>query len=88
MVGADLEGLVSSHDQTGLAVLLVLEQTNVAGASLLPFAAVTIELEKLSAHLEGDLFSLLVRLGVDLLGELDNGLEVDISLLLFGLVLK
>jgi hypothetical protein len=65
----------------------VLEQTNVASATLLPLAALLDELEKLSAHLEGLLLGLLVGLGVNLLGQLDDRLEVDIlglgSLLLF-----
>jgi hypothetical protein len=87
VVGADLEGLVATHNQSGLAVLLVLEQTNVARTTLLPLAALLDELEKLSAHLEGLLLGLLVGLGVNLLGQLDDGLEVNIlglgSLLLF-----
>lgn len=78
VVGADLEGLVSAHDESGLAVLLVLEQADVAGAALLPLAALLDELEELGAHLEGLLLGLLVGLGLDLLGQLDDGLEVDI----------
>lgn len=45
MVGADLESLVSSHDQTSLAVLLVLQQTNVARPSLFPFPRISVKLE-------------------------------------------
>ena len=78
MVGADLEGLVSAHDKSGLAVLLVLQQTNIASTSLLPLAALLDELEKLGSHLEHLLLGLLVGLGLDLLGQLDNGLEVNI----------
>lgn len=78
MVGADLEGLVTAHDQAGLAVLLVLKQTDVTSASLLPLAGLLDELEKLGAHLEDLLLRLLVGLGLDLLGQLDDGLEVDI----------
>lgn len=87
VVGANLESLVSAHDKSGLAVLLVLEKTNIAGASLLPLTALTIELEEFGAHLEGDLLSFFVSLGVDLLGKLDNGLEVNIGFLLLGLIL-
>jgi len=78
VVSADLEGLVATHDQTGLAVLLVLEQTNVTSTALLPLAAVLDELEKLCAHLEELLLALLVGLGLDLLGQLDDGLEVNV----------
>lgn len=78
MVGADLEGLVASHDQSGLAVLLVLEQTDVTSTTLLPLAALLDELEKLGAHLESLLLSLLVGLGINLLGQLDDGLEVNV----------
>ena len=87
VVGADLEGLVAAHDQAGLAVLLVLEQTDVTSTTLLPLAALLDELEKLGAHLESLLLGLLVGLGVNLLGQLDDGLEVDVlglgSLLLY-----
>lgn len=78
MVGADLEGLVPPHDQPRLAVLLVLEKTDVTGAALLPLAALLDKLEQLGAHLEELLLALFVGLGLDLLGQLDDGLEVNI----------
>lgn len=81
MVGADLQGLVTAHDQAGLLVLLVLQQTHITSTTLLPLLAVTVELEKLGAHLEGLLLQLLVGLGLDLLSEADDGLEVDIDVL-------
>lgn len=77
MVGADLEGLIPTHDQTGLLVLLVLQQTHITSTTLLPLLAVTVEFEELGAHLEGLLLELLVGLGLDLLGQADDGLEVD-----------
>lgn len=86
MVGADLEGLVTSHDQSGLTVLLVLEQTDITSSALLPLTGLLGELEQLCAHLEELLLRLLIGLGLDLLGELDNGLEVDV-LALGGIVL-
>lgn len=55
VIGANLECLVSAHDKSGLAVFLVLQKTDIAGASLLPFTALTIELEELCAHFESDL---------------------------------
>lgn len=78
MIGADLECLVTAHDQASLAVLLVLEQANIASASLLPFTGFLHELEKLGTHLEHLLLRFLVGLGLDLLGQLDDGLEVNI----------
>ena len=78
MVGADLESLVSAHDQARLAVLLVLEQAHVTRSALLPLAALLDELEQLGAHLEELLLGLLIGLGLDLLGQLDDGLEVNI----------
>ena len=86
MVGADLEGLVSPHDEASLAVLLVLEESDIASSPLLPLPALAVELEQLGPHLEGLLLGLLVGLGVDLLGKVHNGLEVNIGLLLLGLV--
>ncbi len=78
VVGADLEGLVASHDQASLAVFLVLQQPDIAGSALLPLAGLADELKQLGAHLEELLLRLLVGLGLDLLGKLDDGLEVDI----------
>jgi hypothetical protein len=49
VVGADLEGLVPSHDQSGLAVLLVLQQLNITGTALLPLLGLGIKLEQLGA---------------------------------------
>jgi len=78
VVRADLEGLVTSHHKTRLAILLVLQQPNVTGTSLLPLGGLLDELEELGAHLEHLLLRLLVGLGLDLLGELDDGVEVDV----------
>lgn len=77
MVGADLEGLIPTHDETGLLVLLVLQQTHITSTTLLPLLAVTIELEQLGAHLEGLLLELLVGLCLNLLGQANDGLEVN-----------
>jgi hypothetical protein len=77
VVGADLEGLVSSHHQTGLLVLLVLQQSHITGTTLLPLPGFAVELEKLRAHLEDLLLKFLVGLDVDLLGQVDDRLKVD-----------
>jgi hypothetical protein len=82
VVGADLEGLITAHDKAGLLVLLVLQQTHITGTTLLPLLRLAVELEQLSAHLEGLLLKLLVGLGVNLLGQVNDGLEVDIGGLL------
>lgn len=77
MVSADLEGLVSAHNQTGLLVLLVLEQSDVSGTTLLPLLAIAIESEELRTHLEHLLLEFFVGLGFHLLGQADDGFEVD-----------
>jgi len=47
VVCADLESLVSPHDQPGLAILLVLQQLDIAGTALLPLLSVGVKLEQL-----------------------------------------
>lgn len=86
MVRADLEGLVAAHDQSGLEVLLVLQNSDIASAAFLPLTSVLVELEELSTHLEELRLSLFMSLGLDLLGQLDNGLKVNIHTL-GGLIL-
>lgn len=91
VVGADLEGLISAHDEAGLLVLLVLQETDITGTTLLPLLALTVELEKLGTHLEHLLLELLVGLGLDLLGQADDRLEVDIrgfGGLILGVLMK
>jgi hypothetical protein len=78
VVRADLECLVSAHDEASLAVLRVLQETNISGAALLPLAALLDELEELGSHLEYLFLGFLVGLGLDLFGKLDDGLEVHI----------
>ena len=82
MVSADLERLVSPHDQSGAAILLVLEESDLTGSTLLPLPAVAIEAEQLGAHLECGLLGLLVGLGVDSLGKVNDRLKVYVDLLL------
>jgi hypothetical protein len=78
MICADLQRLVSSHDQPCLAILLVLEQSHIACATLLPLIRLSDKLEKLCAHLKGLLFEFFVGLDLNLLGEANNRLKVDI----------
>lgn len=59
----------------------MLEQANVACATLLPFLILLLEDKELGAHLEELLLRLLVGLGLDLLSQADDRLEVDV----FGL---
>jgi len=68
VVGANLQSLVSTHDQSCLSVFLVLQQPNITSSTLLPLVGVTDELEELGAHLEGLLLELLVGLDFDFLG--------------------
>lgn len=78
MVGADLEGLVSAHNQAGFATLLVLQESDITSTTLSPLVRFTGELEELGAHLEGLLLELLIGLGFDFLGEADNRLKVNV----------
>lgn len=91
VVSADLEGLVTAHHQAGLVVLGVPQQSHVTGTTLLPLLAGGVESEQLSAHLEALLLEFFVGLGLDFLGEADDGLEVNFggfgSFLLLNIVL-
>lgn len=78
MVGADLQSLISSHNQSCLAVLLVLQQSDITSSTLLPLVGLTNELEELGAHLEGLLLELLIGLDVDFLSKANDGFEVNI----------
>lgn len=88
MVGADLHGLVATHDKTGLLVLLVLEKANVTSPALLPLLSVSVEAEKLSAHLEDLFFLFFVRHVVDLFGQMNNRVKVDVLALLNLVLLR
>ncbi len=79
MVSADLQGLVSAHHQTALAVLLVLQQSNVTSTTFLPLLAITVESEELGAHLEGLFFELFVGLGLNSLRKTNDGLEMNLG---------
>lgn len=78
VVRANLEGLISAHNQTCLVVLSVLEEPHITGTTLLPLVGVADELEELRAHLESLLLNLLAGLDLDFVGEMDDGLEVNI----------
>lgn len=78
MVGANLQSLISSHDQSRLAILLVLQESNITSSALLPLVRLLVELEELCAHLENLLLKLLIGLDLNLLSETDDWLEVDI----------
>lgn len=47
MVGADLQSLIPTHNKSDFATLLVLEQSDVTGTTLLPLSSVLVESEKL-----------------------------------------
>ena len=77
MVRANLQGLVPSHNQAGLLVLLVLQKSDVTSTTLLPLTRLAVELEKLCTHLKGLFLQLFVGLSLDFLGKVNDGLEVD-----------
>lgn len=78
MVGANLQSFISSHDQSRLTILLVLQESNITSSALLPLVGLLVELEELCAHLENLLLKLLIGLDLNFLSETDNWLEVDI----------
>ncbi len=78
MVGANLQSLISSHDQSRLAILLVLQESNITSSALLPLVGLLVELEELCAHLENLLLKLLIGLDLNFFSETDDWLEVDI----------
>lgn len=49
VVGADLVGLVATHQETDLLGLLVLHQADISGTALLPLVGLLDEAEKLGA---------------------------------------
>lgn len=49
MVGANLQGLVTAHDEANLARVLVLQESDITGSTLLPFLGLSVIAEKLSA---------------------------------------
>jgi hypothetical protein len=78
VVGANLQSFISSHDQSRLTILLVLQESNITSSALLPLVGLLVELEELCAHLENLLLKLLIGLDLNFLSETDNWLEVDI----------
>jgi hypothetical protein len=78
VICADLKRLVPAHDQACFPVLPVLEQPHIARSALFPLARLPNKLEKLSPHFEDLLLGLLVRLDLDLLGQVNYGLEVNV----------
>ena len=87
MVSADLEGLITAHNKASLAVLLVLQKSNISGTALLPLVRLADELEELGAHFESLLLNLLSGLDIDLLSKADDWLKVNI-LGLWRLILR
>lgn len=77
VVRANFQGLISTHNQAGLLVLLVLQESDIAGTTLLPLTRLAVELEKLCTHLKGLFLQLFIGLGLDFLGKVNDGLEVD-----------
>lgn len=78
MIRTNFQSLIPPHNQPRLLVLPMLQQPHIARSAFLPLPTLTIELEQLGTHLECLLLSLLVRLGLHLFGQVDDGLEVDI----------
>lgn len=67
VIGADLESLISTHNQSGLHVLLVLQESDITSTTLLPLIGLAGELEQLSTHVEDLLLEFLIGLDINLL---------------------
>lgn len=78
VVGADFESLITPHDNSDQLCLLVLQQPQIPGTSLLPLVGIGDESEQLGSHLEDDILVLLVGADVDLFSQLDDGLIVRV----------
>lgn len=63
----------------------MLQQTNVASATLLPFLALLVKTEELRTDLELDVLILLVRLHLNLVLQLDHRLKLGVVLSLSAL---
>lgn len=81
VIGADLQRLVSAHNQSRLAILLMFQQPDITSTTLLPLVRLASELEELSSHLERLLLEFFVGLDIDFLCKTNDRLEMNI----FGL---
>lgn len=80
MVSTDLQGLVTTHDETDLLRLLVLQQTNITCTTLLPFLRFLVKAEELGPDLELDILVLFVGLDFNLVFKLDHRVELWVML--------
>jgi hypothetical protein len=82
VIRTDFEGLVSPHHQSGLVIFLVVEKSDITRASLFPLSRISVELEEFRSHLKGLVLCLLVRLRINLLGQMYDRLEMEVFTLL------
>ena len=78
MIRADLQSLVSPHNQSSLPIILMLQKSHISSPTLLPLVGFLVELEELRAHLECLLFEFLIGLNFDLLSKTNDRFEMDI----------
>lgn len=81
VICAHLERPISPHNQSGIAILGLVE-LDISCAPLLPFSTVAIESKELGSHLENLFHVLLVCLNILFLSEMHDRHEFD-----FGMVL-
>ena len=74
--------LVPSHHDPEHIGLVRVHDLHVTDSALLPLPQLRVEAVELAAAHEGRSFLLLARNEVDFVGELDDGLEMDVALLL------
>lgn len=81
MICAHLERPISPHNQSGIAILGLVE-LDIPRAPLLPFSTVAIESKELGSHLENLFHVLLVCLNILFLSEEHDRHEIDFRLVL------
>lgn len=82
MIRANLQRLISPHNQAGLLVFLVLKKSDITGPTLFPFPGTTVEFKELRTHLKCLFFQFLIRLDFDFFGKMYDGLKVDVRFFL------
>jgi hypothetical protein len=80
-VGANLQRLISPHNNPNLAPLPILQKLNIPRPSLLPLHRSLLEPKQLGSDLEEDIFIFLGGFSLDLFGELDDGFVMRVVLL-------
>lgn len=88
MIRADLQRLITSHDQSRLSILLVLQQPHVSSTTFLPLTRFSIEPEEFGTHLEDLFLHLFIGFDFNLFRETIDRFEMDILRLFHLFILE